>query len=524
MIGNGKVACTIKHVCFARRYAMTSKNHVMFAISLMCIALLLIFTTPTLLAEVSVRYTFVFNLLDWVVKTELDVPKVFEEGTVVTIITSFTVMEKGRGVQLTLTNFEVKLGNAAVSTYVGSFTYVNQVVRLPLTIPVSGVGEVGVPGSAVTATITIRLQGYVMDVDGSREDVSFTYSVPIIVQTPIAAPLVSLDTAERDGRPLLFITLRNYGPHEIYNVYTLLYVNGSYYAMKFVNVMKSGDYAVFVEPLKLEPGVYMITAETNYITVYGTNKVAVALRRVVIPLTPNVTIKVSPSYVTALETLFISGRVEPKGMYSVVIEASTDGVTWRALSTVKTDGLGYFTYNWKPYVTGNIYLRARSVETELCKEALSHAIVVEIKKALPTMVLSASQTVVSVGSFTKLSVSVSPSARIPVSILYREPKTNDWVLYTTVSTTEDGKAEVPTQFFARSGTYTFKAIAQETDYSYRVESNELSIVVRETKEEVQDIPVTPLPIPQSSQLAIMVFATSATVAVVLYLIGRRRIA
>jgi len=517
-----KASYRIKLLGSIRRLFVGSRSCEMIVVSLACV-LLSLFATPTLIAEESVKYTFVFNLLDWVVKTELNVPKVLEEGTVATIETSFTIMEKGEGIMLTLTNFEVEIGNSVVSTYVGYFTYAGQKRALSLTIPILGVGKIEIPGLTATTAITIRLRGYVTYADWTREDVNFTYSAPIIVQTPIAAPLVSLDTTERDGKVFLSIILRNLGPHEIYNVYTMLYVNGSYYTMKFINVMRSGDYMVFIEPLNLKPGIYVITSETSYVTVYGVNKVAVASTRAIIPLIPLVTIEASTSHTTALRTLLINGRVEPRAIYPVVIEMSTDGGnSWRAIATIKTDELGYFAYNWKPYVTGKVYLRAKVAETELYKEALSRAILLEIEKVMPIVVLSAAQTTLSVGDFTKISITVSPNARLPIAIFYKEVEASDWVLYTVINTTEDGKAEVPTQFFARIGSYVFKAVAQETDYSYKAESNELLITVKESAQDQEKTTIPPLAPQLNQPIMVIVLVASIVIAMVLYLFGRRR--
>jgi hypothetical protein len=217
----------------------------------------------------------------------------------------------------------------------------------------------------------------------------------------------------------------------------------------------------------------------------------------------------------------IEGFVEPKAPLGLVLEYSLNGFDWLSIASLEAGKNGSFRYVWKPSLVGTVYLRVRSIETERFSEGVSNVLTVSIAKSKPGVKLSADKTVLSVGDSTRLTVSVTPNASLPIVIMYRKREEHVWRNYSSLTLDPSGRAAIPTPFFSEPGTYIFKALALETSLTEQSESNEIAITVYMPS-------TTSPPPPQGQQESTMlrdratVFAVivSMSIAIALLLLAR----
>jgi len=86
------------------------------------------------------------------------------------------------------------------------------------------------------------------------------------------------------------------------------------------------------------------------------------------------------------------------------LEYSLNGFEWASIASIETSKSGEFTYIWRPIVAGSIFLRARTIETELYREGKSNEVVLNIERLKPKITISSDRTELDVRDSTKILV------------------------------------------------------------------------------------------------------------------------
>jgi len=350
----------------------------------------------------------------------------------------------------------------------------------------------------------------------------FTKVIPVNIYVPPSNVIAYIDCSYATNGIQLIVTLRNFDVNPTYNVYLSLYVNSSQYYIQYYDLLYPQSQNTFSRFLALDPGLYYITAIVNYTTAYGISRSFSASTIVIVPTTPRIYIKANATELISGQKVSIEGSVEPRTSLDLVLEYSLNGFDWISITYLETARNGSLHYIWRPGLTGIIYVRGRTIETERFKEAISNVITIHIAKLKPNIRISADKTILTLGDNTKLTISVTPNTSIPVIIVYRRQEENEWRSYTTLTLDPNGKAIIPTPFFSNPGTYIFKALALETNFSTQSESNEVSITVQMP---TSQMPTTP---PQANTLKGNISALAITISIsiaiafLLFARGRRK--
>ena len=505
-----------------------------------CLLVLLVSTTQNVvnvnlqgLGNVNSYSYVVSNWFDWIVKVDLDVPIILEVGSIATINVSVTVIEKGLGEFLSITTISIILGKMSTSNYVGMLSRAGEKTSISLNIPIV-IDTPLKPGTTIPSTLQFVLQGYIEFVNGSRKQVSFSQNIPITLFVPPSPVIAFVNSIDIDGGVIMQVTINNFDVQPIYKVYVTVFSNSSILKTQYSDSIPGNGSITFSFPAYLSPGIHTVYVNVSYITSYGMPRSFVVTTRIVIPLKPRISIQANTTNIVYGQSILISGCIDPKARLGIVLEYSLNGFEWNNISSVESNEDGCFYYTWKPNsALGTAYVRARSISTELYKEATSNVITVSISKIVPVLRISTNSTTLYVGDpYPTMLVTVNPPTPIPITIMYREPGSATWTTYTSIKTDERGRAVIPPlQFFSKPGTYIFKALAQETNTTASAESNEISVVVRQTQQTTVQSQV--LQQPQQSQWLLnkenivrvgIVLALSIAIALLLLATGRRRLA
>jgi hypothetical protein len=478
--------------------------------------------TPIYAQGQAVFYSDVVNWLGWVVELNISTSSTLTLGTVAPINISMTLRAKGQGECLHIVSTSITLATISVSRYAGFLRSRGDSVAVVVQIPLSSISySQGRPGSSIIEFLKIGLQGYVEHANGTRYTVSFTKPIPITIYIPPSTVIAFMDYFYVGNRVQLVIRLHNFDVHPAFNAYLAVYVNGSFSTAQYYSQLEAQSQTTFSHVLTLKPGLYHIRAVVNYTTAYGVSNSFSTSTIVIIPTAPKISIKTNATAIVIGQGISIEGFVEPKAPLGLVLEYSLNGFDWLSIASLEAGKNGSFRYVWKPSLVGTVYLRVRSIETERFSEGVSNVLTVSIAKRKPGVKLSADKTVLSVGDSTRLTVSVTPNASLPIVIMYRKREEHVWRNYSSLTLDPSGRAAIPTPFFSEPGTYIFKALALETSLTEQSESNEIAITVYMPS-------TTSPPPPQGQQESTMlrdratVFAVivSMSIAIALLLLAR----
>lgn len=502
-----------------------------------CVVLLVLVSIPFIeislfKASISVNaeysfYTFVISDWHrWVIEVNISVPKICEVGSYINLIASIKVFERGEGIRLVITNLEASISNVTVSRYVGIFRNEGEakhgiLLKIPLT---SSKYSSMSPSTIESDSISISLQGYVEDVNGNRNEVRYSYSIPILLISSPSILMVYMDSMSMNPGNILTIEVKNFDILPLHKVSLALYINSEIYKVYNVDVIQPNESRTFREFLNLGPGIHTVTIKTNFTTSYGINRQHVASTQIIVKSEPKIRIYTNTSSTTFSMPIDIKGYIEPRNTYGVILEYSLNGIEWASIASIESNNSGEFTYIWRPIVTGSIFLRARTLETELYREGKSNEVVLNIERVKPKITISSDKTELNVGDSTKILVRIEPPMRINVKMLYRVSEEDRWNTYTAFSVDETGSASIPTQFFAKPGRYIFKAVVDETNTTRYSESNEVTIAVKVATPKTETSVAYQEPFEQQRfrNILIVFIALAALIAAILLFIGRRR--
>jgi hypothetical protein len=492
--------------------------------TLLVLSMLLLSFTPINIQSQTLHYSeVVSSWLDWIMELDIYTPSILVLGSIANINISLILLEKGLGLQLCITSVSISLAGISVSRYVGFLRSGGDTAFVTISIPLSNLAYPQYkPGSTIRDNLQIILQGYIEFANGSRKTMFFTKVIPVNIYVPPSNVITYIDCSYATNGIQLIVTLRNFDVNPAYNVYLSLYVNSSQYYIQYYDLLYPQSQNTFSRFLALDPGLYYITAIVNYTTAYGISRSFSASTIVIVPTTPRIYIKANATELISGQKVSIEGSVEPRTSLDLVLEYSLNGFDWISITYLETARNGSLHYIWRPGLTGIIYVRGRTIETERFKEAISNVITIHIAKLKPNIRISADKTILTLGDNTKLTISVTPNTSIPVIIVYRRQEENEWRSYTTLTLDPNGKAIIPTPFFSNPGTYIFKALALETNFSTQSESNEVSITVQMP---TSQMPTTP---PQANTLKGNISALAITISIsiaiafLLFARGRRK--
>ncbi|MEL9940830.1 MAG: hypothetical protein QW348_00320 [Ignisphaera sp.] len=480
------------------------------------------------------RYSYVVsNWFNWIVKVDLDVPAILEVGSIATINASVTVVEKGLGEFLSITVISIILGKMSTSDYVGMLSRAGEKASISLNIPI--VIDISLkPGATIPSALQLVMQGYIEFDNGSRRQVSFSQNIPVMLFVPPSPVIAFVNSINIDSGVIVQVTINNFDIQPIYKVYATVFSNSSILKTQYSDSIPGNSSVTFSFPAYLDPGIHTVYVNVSYITSYGMSRSFVVATRIVIPLKPRISIQANATNIVYGQSILINGCIDPKARLGIVLEYSLNGFEWNNISSVESNENGCFYYTWKPdRALGTAYVRARSIPTELYKEAISNVIAVSISKIVPIIKLSTNSTTLYVGDpYPTMLVTVNPPTPIPITIMYREPGSTTWAVYTSAKTDERGRAVIPPlQFFSKPGTYTFKALASETNTTASAESSEINVVVRQIQQTntvqnqiSQQSQQNPWLLSKENAVRIgIVLALSIAIALLLLATGRRKL-
>jgi hypothetical protein len=472
------------------------------------------------------NYSIVINnWFNWVLKIDINIPSILEVGSIALINVSIKVLEKGLGEHLSITLFSISIGRIKVSNYVGILREPGDNPYISLSIPIVVESRTS-PGNITSTVMDISLEGYVEFVNGSRKHVSFSYSIPVLLFTPFSPIIAYINILNMDTGAVLQLRVDNYDPHPVYRVYISIYVNTSHYRTIYVESIPGNSSSMYSQFILLRPGIHNILVNITYITVFGILKSFTTGARVVIPIKPSIYIEVNTTSITLWQRVRIRGCVDPRVKLGLVIEYSLNGFEWISINNTETGNDGCFQIVWRPtLVSSTVYVRVRSIETELYRESVSNIVTISVSKIRPSIKIISNITSVGLGDYTKLLIVVDPPMSIPINIMYRDPDSSTWRTYVSERTDEKGRALIPTPFFSKPGTYIFKAVALETNITTVAESNDLAIYVSPPKEVSTQPSTTQIPGNRSrlDTLRIaLVIGLGAGIALIMLVTGSRR--
>lgn len=489
------------------------------------VLLLVYFSTSVVISETysnSRSYHYVVSgWLDWILGLDISIPEMFIVGSTSSVNVSLYVLEKGLGERLHVTSLDLILSDVKISRYVGVFEDVGNNISLSVSLPVSSYSYSNIkPGSASGDRLQILLYGYVEFFNGSKRQMIFSQLIPVLIYVPQSNAIIYIDHKIQNDMIMFYITIKNFDPQPIYNVYVTMYLNNSLYKIFSQKFLGPEEEKIFTETLVLSPGLYMIYVSMYYTTSYGITRSFNTSLIVVIKSTPKIFIETNSSRIRYMDPLLIKGETVSGTYIRVALEYSLNGLDWRLISYVQPDINGTFQFTWRPTYIGLLYIRARSLETDFYKEAVSNIISLYVDKILPNIKIFSEKNDVELGDYTKIFITIDPPLQLPVTLLYREPGETLWRNYTSIVADSSGKSVVPTMFFSKTGVYIFKAVAKETSTTGSAESNEVSIKVYinrsiSTTENISQNKTDLMKI-------LLVIGVSSVIATIIYLIGSKQ--
>ena len=478
---------------------------------------------------VTYRYS-VSDWYGWVLEIAVEIPRIIRLGSIATLNISISVVERGLGDLLSITSLAISIGKVSVSNYVGILNSAGETISRTLLIPVS-VDSSLPPGTAFISSMQIFLQGYIEFSNSTRKQVYFSQTIPITLFVPLSQVIAFIYAERIDGNVLLNIRVENTEIEAVYDTYVSIFVNNSLYKTIYIASIPGNGSRLLTEFLSLKPGVYVVRAVINYTTSYGVSRSLDASTRVVIPIKPNIKLEVNSTSIAYMQSVLITGCVYPGTRLGILLEYSLNGFEWFDIASVESREEGCFQYIWKPPTVSNtLYVRARVIATEFYEEAISDAVVIRVSKIKPTIKVIINASEFRIGDpYPRIAVLIEPPMELPVTIVYREPGSQTWIVYASMKTDESGKLLVPPmRFFSKPGTYVFKAIANQTNITDACESNEVAVSVQqpESVSSVSSLTQISERGPLLSKLGVntivVIITVSIVFAILLFAIGRRR--
>lgn len=447
-------------------------------------------------SETSRRSTFfVINESGWIIGVNISFPWLWTAGSIVDIHAVLQAFETGVGV-LTIYSFKISTGRIDTSTYVGSFTRVNEEKKIMLKLPTIDPSYLYSNKSPVFINMSVEIRGYV-DIDKDKKYFvkNFTVkSIPVSILPSVVKLELSAD--RYDNFYILTATITNNYPNPLYNSYLAIYINNSMYTSIFYkNIQPFNTTRARIPPIHLEKhGLYIITAVMNYTTSEGFIGYSIASTKIYVKTRPTITLQTNTTITQIYKPVKLCGSIQPSQSVKLFLEMSRDGIEWQKLSKLDVDSDGNFCYVWIANKSGVYLFKARNIETELVREGVSNTIAISVEKIKPSILLEINKSVVEIGKQIKIKIVVEPRVKTRVDIVYIPPDEIMWKNYTTIST-HNGFAEVvftPTKI----GEYRFKAVIKEDEAFYSSESSAKIIKVEEIKQIIQSEPESIQQFPQ----------------------------
>lgn len=443
---------------------------------LLLLPLLLSYPSTSLTSQSVISYTDVVTWLDWVMTLNIDVPSMLTLGTVTNMNVTITLKEKGLGRHVCITSVSASLSSVSVSTYLGFLKTVGDSATATLQLPVVSTYSRPLPGNIIAETMQISVRGYVELENGTRRQFSFAKTIPVNIYAPPTSVVAYVIPLLVSNGVELLVNIQNLDIHPVFNTYVTFLINSTRYSTNYLGVLEPGAQKSLSQILPLSPGTYRILAVVNYTTIYGVSSSYVATTIVIVPATPSLNIVVNATRVVVGQGVEIKGFINPRATLGVILEYSLNAFDWSPIATIEARNSS-FTYTWRPSTPGVLYLRARTIETERYKEAISNTVTLTVEKVAPSIRLSADSDIARVGTSIKLEIEVRPNITIPITIMYKKQGESAWRNYTTILPDKSGKAAIASPQFTDAGIYIFKAVAQETSITTSGESNEVMVTV-----------------------------------------------